>query len=88
MNCPNCKGKTKVNKTIVMEKAVVRQRICSQCRIEFSTIERFTGSISEETVVPPTDKQQQNRPDPQPVKKEQPIRPVYKRSRFLDKIKV
>ena len=39
MNCPACKGKTEVEKTIIKNDRVFRYRRCKKCGKRFKTVE-------------------------------------------------
>lgn len=42
MNCPKCKGKTEVEKTIIKNDRVFRYRRCKTCGKRFKTVEMIS----------------------------------------------
>lgn len=42
MNCPKCKGKTEVEKTIIKNDRVFRYRRCKACGKRFKTVEMIS----------------------------------------------
>ena len=42
MNCPKCKSKTEVEKTIIKRNKVFRYRRCKKCGYRFKTVEEIS----------------------------------------------